>query len=117
MSSAGPTWQDVVEGRLDEAEALRPRRQVRRTTPIDLTPHMKQLATVAAARRGLSIAAYARRAVMAFVVRDLGLDWYETMEDEPKVRLSARSVKSELGPGVGFGPWKIEGLVAWEPPK
>jgi hypothetical protein len=112
-----PTWRDVVEGNLDEAEAARPRKQVRRTTPIDLTPHMKQIVTVAAARRGLSIAAYARRAVMAFAARDLGLDWWETMTDEPQVRTSASSAKSELGPGVGFGPWKIEGLGQWEPPK
>jgi hypothetical protein len=65
----------------------------------------------AARRRNLSITAYARRALMAFVCHDLELDWDEVMRDEPGI-WTRQTLPPDAGRGQGHGPWRIRKLVA-----
>lgn len=64
----------------------------------------------AARRRNLSITAYARRALLAFVCHDLGLDWDEVMADEPGI-WTRQELPPEAGRGRGYGPWRIQKLA------
>jgi hypothetical protein len=54
------------------------------------------------------MAAYCRRAAMAFVIHDLGLDWTTVMEQEPRVKpfapIDADPVRMR---GFGYGKWKL----------
>lgn len=63
----------------------------------------------AARRRNLSITAYARRALLAFVCHDLDLNWESVMADEPGI-WSRQTLPPEASKGRGHGKWKIKGL-------
>jgi hypothetical protein len=65
----------------------------------------------AAQARGVSTDTYIRRALSAFLVYDLGLDWWELLSDEPWATLSGQSLH-ERRPlaGAGYGPWQIDSL-------
>lgn len=64
----------------------------------------------AARRRNLSITAYARRALLAFVSHDLGIPWEEIMRDEPGLWHRQSEPPAARG-GKGHGPWQIRKLV------
>ena len=68
------------------------------------------LVAEAAARRNLSITAYARRALLAFVCHDLGLDWDDVMADEPGLWHRQSEAPAARG-GKGHGAWRIMKVV------
>lgn len=62
--------------------------------------------------RGMSQSAYARRAIVAFIVHDLGLDWYEHNQNEiPIAPYGGRGYHSMSMDGQGYGDWEIQGLI------
>jgi len=93
---------DVIADRLDavvERQAQRPF-LVRFGNP----PLWHDIIDEAARRRGIAIDGYARRALMAFVTRDLGLEWTEVMADEPTV-YDWDDFEAREQHGEGFGDW------------
>ena len=102
-----PRWEDTMLAALD----AKPPRKLARSIGLNLPTEWMGLVLKASRQRKMSVASYARRAVMAFVLQDLGLDWEETMRDEPRTRSEYLSGDDPEGhEGYGFGPWKIEGL-------
>lgn len=101
-----PAWFELVDDELDRRQTRAPRHSV----GLNFTPAWHGMLADAAAGRGLSMAAYARRAIMAFVCRDLGLDYDSVMRDEPPMRgygdISVRGNSRRFG--QGFGLWIIE---------
>ena len=57
----------------------------------------------------MSVAAYVRRAAVAFAELDTGVPWEETMEGEPGFGIyGERPGRGAIRvDGRGFGPWKI----------
>lgn len=99
-------WQDLLVDQVDGAT-----RTPRRSLAINFPPSMAGHIIAAARRRDMSITALARRALMAFVVYDLGLDWDEVMADEPRLRtFDAQGTEPERLAGGGHGPWRITKL-------
>lgn len=98
-----PEWMERVEDAVGDRPM--PKYLIQAQTPDRLRPFVVR----AARKRGMPVSAYLRRAVLAFVVRDLDLDWDEVMEDEPSI-----DAEDNLPPrryrGRGFGNWKIRGL-------
>lgn len=68
----------------------------------------------AARVRGISGGAYLRRAVAAFVAKDLGVDFEDVLRDSPSPHWNKhRSVKTgtwyrEYDDGKGFGSWEVK---------
>lgn len=88
-----------------------PRTDPRRGVFMRLYPWMRSLLVDAARKRGISIGAYCRRAVMAMIARDMGEDYYELMRDEPMTRSFANEGKQAALRGHGYGPWAIKELA------
>lgn len=67
------------------------------------------LSNAAAAQRGLRATPYMCRALMAFVVHDLNLDYDEVMEEEPYVMAVGPTASGKRAHyrGRGFGDWEI----------
>lgn len=106
-TSGKPRWEDSVLAALD----AKPPRKLSRSIGLNLPSEWMGLVLDASRRRGMSVAAYARRAVMAFVFADLGLDWETEMAHEPRTRneyLSGDDPQAHAG--YDFGSWKIERL-------
>lgn len=111
MQSGNPQWFELIDGELAAREKRRPLSSV----GLNMTPEWKDLMLAAAEKRNLSFAAYCRRAVMAFVCADLGLDWEEVMASEPRIRpWRPLDAKPERKAGYGGGKWKINGLGEYE---
>lgn len=112
MESSGPPknsgrWREIT---LDELDAL-PRGGDRGTVGVNFPPAWQQLLIDAATARNMSLASFVRRAAMAFVVADLGLDWERVMELEPRIRkLGDYTSDPERARGFGYGQWKIVDL-------
>jgi hypothetical protein len=103
-----PDWKQVIEGEIED----RPRRNIlsTRSVGLNVTPEQWKTLDRAAERRGMSVAAFLRRAALAVAVHDLGLDWDEVMKDEisPRAHGNARYYNTrEFDGGVGYGPWRI----------
>lgn len=101
-------WRQIVLDQIDSKLSGRTRRSVGLNFPVELHAVIMR----AARERGLSMAAYVRRAALAFAVKDLGLDWDETMKDEPGLRKFGeitRDAGDKLA-GSGYGRWKIAAL-------
>ncbi len=75
------------------------------TAPI--MPGSRGLLKEAARRRGISIVAYCRRALAAFIVHDLGLDWDEFMQREPQTQPFGSIKRGQHLSGAGYGSWKV----------
>jgi hypothetical protein len=56
----------------------------------------------AAHRRGMTVTAYCRRAIAAFVAADMGVDWLDLLADTPHP--DGRDHGS-YDPGTGHGSW------------
>jgi hypothetical protein len=104
-------WRQLVLDELDARHKRAPR------TSIGVNFHLDGhgLVLAAARARGMSLGAYTRRAAIAFAVADLGADWDEVMENEPRVGETARQVDPVGGRGLGYGAWKITGLEEYGP--
>lgn len=99
-------WRELVV-----ADAQRPRPRII-TTGLRLDGPSNAIIQRAAKRRGMSPAAFIRRAAVAFAVHDLHGDWDEVNADEPGFTGYNRPMgKAPFRPaGHGFGPWRIMGL-------
>lgn len=62
----------------------------------------------AAKKRGVPLAVYYRRAVLAFVAYDLGIDFLELAQFEPAI--AADGLTPRKFGGKGFGKWRIRRL-------
>lgn len=84
------------------------------TTGLRLDGPSNRVIRKAARRRGMSPAAYIRRAAVAFALHDLDRDegWDVVNADEPGFTgFGVNMGKSPYRPnGHGFGPWRILGL-------
>lgn len=84
------------------------------TTGLRLDAPSNRVIRRAAQRRGMSPAAYIRRAAVAFALHDLEQTrlWGEVNADEPGFTAFGRNMgKAPYRPnGHGFGPWRIIGL-------
>lgn len=100
-------WQDLLVDQVDQDQGREPRRSLAINFPPSMAGHIIKVAR----QRDMSITALARRALMAFVVHDLGLDWAEVMADEPRLRtFDAQGTEPERSCGTGHGPWRITRL-------
>jgi len=91
---------------IDAVRAKVPTRTERRSIGLNITPQMNDLVLAAAMKRDMTLSAYARRAIMAVVCHDLGLDWDEVMLDEPNVRRFDGKTPGDPA-GTGHGDWII----------
>jgi hypothetical protein len=65
----------------------------------------RPLLIAAAKKRGVPLAVYYRRAVLAFVAHDLGIDFIELAQFEPAI--AAEGLTPRKFGGKGFGKWRI----------
>lgn len=100
-------WRKILLDQIDSKLTTRTRRSVGINFPVELHALLMR----AARQRGMSMAAYTRRAALAFAIRDLELDYDMVMKDEPAVREfgEGMSLGDKLS-GKGYGRWKIEAL-------
>jgi hypothetical protein len=110
LPSGPKTPYELLDAALAAAEETRGERK---SIGLNLNLSLYLAAQRAARARGMSLAAYARRALAAFISFDLGEDYLELMEEERGVNIygSLEKATATMKPrGRGFGPWKIEGL-------
>ena len=109
-----PGWQDRVRGKV---QAKADRSQMKGRSPLQQFPvsyPWKSLLKRAAEGRGMSSAAYARRAVSAFIAHDLGLTLQEVVRTTPAVltrQEAAESARNRVSPkddGQGYGKWQVK---------
>lgn len=99
---------DAHDKEVDHEASRNPYRDYRVRVPLEAAGPIQQ----AAAARGMSIAAYSRRAVTAFAAFDLGLDPYALLKLEPATRLKSEGPKSNrYDRGEEHGHWMIKGLI------
>lgn len=86
-----------------------------RSTAFRTNPRIDRALNEAAASRHMSVAAYVRRAAVAFAVVDTGIAWDEVMTDEPGFGIyGERPGRGAIRvDGRGFGPWKITALESF----
>jgi hypothetical protein len=109
MPDQKPNWREALMDAVD----TRPTKKERRSIAINFSDSWYVMIQRAAKARGMSMTAFMRRAVMAFVVFDLGEDWFEVMEGEPNIGPYANSYGTkvlERKAGHEHGDWQIEGL-------
>lgn len=108
MVTKNPDWRSLV----DQAMAERQKSQDRRSLAINIPPEWQGMINRAAAGREMTLTAFLRRSMMAFVAHDLGLDYFTIMEGEPTVvGFDRKKHKSRgSGRGRGHGLWEIEYL-------
>jgi hypothetical protein len=107
-------WKDKL---MDQIAMREPKpsaasRNRRRTISTNFAPSLYLVVQSAARARGISMAAYIRRAAVAFAVYDGDLSWDETMADEAPVKgfaVDALPDPATAG-GQGFGDWQIKDL-------
>lgn len=108
MTEKDPEWYLRLVDNVADLDAKRgePKRRVA------LTPDQRTLLLAAARDRGMSETAYMRRAIMAFVCHDLGLEWSTVMASEGPIRHAGHAAVYDRTParGRGFGEWTIERL-------
>lgn len=105
---AGDGW-DLLEDAVAQVSDIRMNRSAGRTESlaVRLGPAGRPLLKEAARQRGISMEGYLRRAVMAFLVADLGLDWDTVMADEPSVcGFGAEPRTGRRVAGAGYGRWE-----------
>lgn len=113
-----PQWRErLMEALTVRQTAATGRRRPphRRPGRVDLYIGIRFLSLLheAARQRDISVAAYGRRAVAAFVAKDLGLDWTELLAEcaEPlpygQIAPTRFSNGRTVDDGTGHGDWKI----------
>jgi len=119
-----PDWREKVTAGVEQAE--RKRRRPAMTFNVDIG--LRLMLGAAAELRGMSLAAYARRAICAFVAHDLGLPFASVTKFCPSVEdpenLIAKQAKAALtktggkiygggkipttrDDGLGYGSWVV----------
>jgi hypothetical protein len=107
-------WRERVR---DKVNSKAERSQMRGRSPLQQFPvsyAWKALLKRAAEARGMSSAAYARRAVSAFIAHDLGLTLSEVVSTTPAVltrQEAAESARNRISPkddGQGYGKWEVK---------
>jgi len=102
-------WQDRLLSVADDQPNARQKDKTRRF-PVEIPSYWHPLVMEAAKRRNISITGYMRRAIMAFVVRDLGLNWEKVMDDEPSTMEYTDPFRAQHDlRGTGRGEWQITG--------
>jgi hypothetical protein len=84
-----------------------------KTIAVFFPPRWYSLVRDAARMRGLPLGGYVRRATMAFIAHDLGLDFDDVMRDEPLLRLVGHEPERNRRRHAkerGHGAWEILGL-------
>lgn len=107
MSTSKPTPAELMEAAV---EAALPQRTQRRSMAVNFPDDLYVLVMDAARARDITMAAFLRRAAVAFAVYDQDLDWDDVMATEPGIRTFTASGSSESLAGKGRGPWRIQGL-------
>lgn len=78
----------------------------------NLSPEQRQLLFLASRTRGIALQPYVRRATLAFVAFDIGLNWDEITEDEPTTNAFGEfRMQGTARYGAGYGPWQIMELA------
>ena len=109
MSRKRPDWKQVLDQEIERRRTKRTRSD--RSVGVNMDAQQWKLIDRAAARRGMSVAAFVRRSALALAINDLGLDWDEVMKDEPSPRGygNARYFNTrENAGGMGHGLWRIK---------
>jgi hypothetical protein len=116
-----PGWQQRAVRGLEEANA---QKNWMRNVHLRASWKFLSLVKLAARERGISTQGYIRRAISAFLVRDLGLAWEEIVDLCPRttpfdqaspeaiqVRLDYQQAKKDgvllCDDGKGYGDWNI----------
>lgn len=107
-------WRQVVIDQLDVRGAEVRKRssgasQSTSVSRVGFSPKVQPLLVQAARARGISIAGYIRRATMAFVAKDLGLDPIQLFEQDMAPSPYGRGgTKSDRDlDGKRYGHWKV----------
>lgn len=109
-----PNWRENIMGRIKERQNRDYTNRHHRPTQINVRGDIPFFGMVkrAAEQRGISIAAYARRAIGAFVAADLGIEFEEVMRHTPKATPWGEKNPQVQGKttddGEGFGQWKVQ---------
>lgn len=111
MTEPSSDWKQRLMDQVDSIPEARRATESKRVG-LHFPPRWYALIGDAAAMRKMSKGAYVRRAAMAFVVHDLGLEYDDVFEGEPPVREIPDDPQSNVmaAHGMGFGRWKILGL-------
>jgi hypothetical protein len=106
---AGDGW-ELLEDAVAQATDTRAARSAGKTESlaVRLGAGNRTLLKEAARQRGISMEGYLRRAVMAFLVADLGLDWDIVMASEPSTAGFGKEPRSgRREHGQGYGRWEV----------
>jgi hypothetical protein len=110
-----PEWMENAIARVRARQKKNKTSEKRRNgTYIFYDDPYRVLLNEAAARRGMGVTAYVRRAAAAFIAHDLGVPFTEVVRHTSKPipdgdsSLAPRTVSYD--DGRGMGPWLIEGL-------
>lgn len=98
-----PEWMQLVEDAVGERTVQRYLLQAY------MAEEYRPLVKSAAAKRGMPVSHYTRRAVLAFVAYDLDIDFIELAEHEPPIPEGVGLTPRKMG-GKGFGKWRIRRL-------
>lgn len=115
-----PGWQKAALERVKARQKGAKRHTERRNgMTLYFDDPFRVLLDAAAARRGMSLAGYCRRAVAAMIAYDLGLRPAEVMTHtsrptEYRAEAGAGRAKRTNDDGIGFGPWQITGVAEVE---
>lgn len=105
-------WRDVVRGDVDRLPTSAARDD-ERSVQTSLRLPVFRLLLQASRQRRVSPAAYARRAIMAMVCRDLGIRLSVALREDPRMaRETGYPIRDD--DGTAFGPWEILALVPQE---
>lgn len=108
MTTDLPEWGERLIDKID-ASRVTPRRD-RPAVGLKFPESWVALIQAAAKKRDLTMAAYARRALIAFVCHDLELDWDTVMAAEPRIHTYEQDAAPQAKAGAGHGKWRIGGL-------
>lgn len=106
MSNNEIDWRQSIRASVDDM----PERKTKAGEGALLSTHTREplvaLVNRAAAAREISVPAYVRRALQAFLALDLGIPYEEVVATDPRVaRASGYGIVDETG--RIFGPWEI----------
>lgn len=105
MNKPLPEWGERLLDKIDTAPAQK--RRERPAVGLKFPVEWVSIIQAAAKKRDLTMAAYARRALIAFVCHDLNLDWDDVMRHEPRIQRYEQDAAPELKSGSGHGSWRI----------
>lgn len=108
-----PGWQDRLLGKVRENQRKDPTNRGKRPTQINVRGDVGffRYVRMAAQERDISISAYCRRAIAAFVAKDLGIEFTEVVRHTAKP--THYDQPPTFGPrtaddGEGWGDWRVE---------